>query len=74
MVSTARFLTIIDCHMTTLFDFMGWRRICMTVTSAAAAVSVALVILYATTSKDIFDVDFTGGTLVQFNFAKGKAR
>ncbi len=59
---------------TTHFDFMGKRKICMSVTGAAAVISLGLFIYHSATSKDIFDVDFTGGTLVQFNFAKGKSR
>ena len=58
----------------THIDFMGSRKVWMTATGAAAAISLILFVYHTTTSKDIFDVDFTGGTLVQFNFAKGKTR
>ncbi len=60
----------------THIDFMGSRKLWMTVTGGAAALSLALLLYFTMVSKTketIFDVDFTGGTLVQFNFAKGKA-
>jgi len=58
----------------TKIDFMGKRHVWMGATGAAALISLSLFVYKTTTSKDIFDVDFTGGTLVQFNFAKGKER
>ncbi len=58
----------------THFDFMGNRRLWMTLTGGAAILSACVFVYHTATSKDIFDVDFTGGTLAQFNFAKGKAR
>ena len=42
----------------------------VTITGAAAVISLAL---FAVDQKDLYDVDFTGGTRMQFNFAKGKA-
>ena len=58
----------------THIDFMGNRRLWMTLTGGAAAISFVLFVYHTSTSKDIYDVDFTGGTLIQFNFAKGNAR
>lgn len=59
----------------THIDFMGNRKLWMTLTAGLAAVSLALVLFAEGVFKlDLYDVDFTGGTLVQFNFAAGKAQ
>jgi SecD/SecF fusion protein len=50
-------------------DFMGWRRLWMTLTGALAAISI---VLFAVDQKDLYDVDFTGGTRIQFNFQESK--
>ncbi|HEY3319684.1 MAG TPA: protein translocase subunit SecD [Planctomycetota bacterium] len=54
----------------TNIDFMGWRKVWMTITVSLAVISLVAVC----TVKGIYDVDFTGGTLVQFNFAPGKGK
>src|SRR5579862_1315759 len=67
-------LNLMQFFKETHIDFMGSRRIWMTLTGGAATISLVLFIYYTTTNKDIFDVDFTGGTLVQFNLAKGHTK
>src|ERR1043165_3893484 len=70
-------LNLMQFFKETQIDFMGSRRMWMTITGSAAAISLALFLYYTTVSKDrheVYDVDFTGGTLVQFNFAKGKGK
>jgi len=67
-------LNLMQFFKTTHIDFMGSRRMWMTITGGAAAISLALFVYYTATNKDVYDVDFTGGTLVQFNFAKNKAK
>ncbi|HYG74896.1 MAG TPA: protein translocase subunit SecD [Planctomycetota bacterium] len=52
------------------FDFMKYRKPAMVFTGATALLSLVLVF----SGKDLYDVDFTGGTLMQFNFAPGKAK
>ncbi|MFH0938103.1 MAG: protein translocase subunit SecD [Planctomycetota bacterium] len=49
--------------------FMAWRRWWMTITGAMVAISITLFLIF---SERLYDVDFKGGTLIQFNFAKGK--
>jgi SecD/SecF fusion protein len=53
----------------TNIDFMGNRKIWFTGTALACVLSAVLV---ATAGNSIYDVDFTGGTLIQFNFSSGK--
>jgi SecD/SecF fusion protein len=55
----------------TNIDFMGSKRLWMIITGTLAAISIAL---FAVDQKDLYDVDFTGGTRIQFNFAEGKAQ
>jgi len=56
-------------------DFMGKRKLWMSLTAGLAVVSLAMVLFAEGVFKmDLYDVDFTGGTLVQFNFAAGKAQ
>ena len=55
----------------TTIDFMGQRRMWMTITGAAAVISL---VLFVADQKDLYDVDFTGGTRIQFNFARGKGQ
>ena len=52
-------------------DFMGWRKYWITTSVSLAVASLALFVIY---HKDLYDVDFKGGTLVQFNFAPGQAQ
>ena len=61
----------------THIDFMGARRLWMTITGGAALISLCLFVYFTAISKDkntVYDVDFTGGTRVQFNFASGHAK
>lgn len=70
-------LNLMQFFKETHIDFMGARRLWMAITGAAAAISLCLFVYFSFLSKDknrIYDVDFTGGTRVQFNFAKGKAK
>jgi len=53
----------------TNFDFMGVRKQWIAFTGVLCLTSVALIVF---NSHKIYDVDFTGGTLIQFNFAQGK--
>ena len=53
----------------TKIDFMGMRKAWIWFTGITAAAALALVIAFPR-----YDVDFTGGTLLQFNFAKTKER
>lgn len=53
----------------TSFDFMKWRRVAYVLTGSMA---IASVVFFISVSDRVFDVDFTGGTLVDFNFAEGK--
>ena len=55
----------------TKIDFMGQRRAWMIITGALALGSC---ILFAIDQNDLYDVDFTGGTRIQFNFARGKSK
>jgi SecD/SecF fusion protein len=49
--------------------FMHWRKMWMSITGSTVVVSVVLFLVFG--SKQ-YDVDFKGGTLIQFNFAQGK--
>jgi SecD/SecF fusion protein len=62
-------LTMMQFFKTTNIDFMGQRRFWITITVSLAALSLAA---FLTFSDRLYDVDFKGGTLVQFNFAPGK--
>ena len=71
-------LTLMQFLRETHIDFMGNRRLLMSLTGGAAAISLALFIFFTSplsaVSNSVFDVDFTGGTLLQFNFTKGKEK
>jgi SecD/SecF fusion protein len=60
-------LTMMELFKTPKIDFMGMRKFWLVFTGSTALVCVALFF----SSKNIYDVDFTGGTLVQFNFKPG---
>ncbi|MBI3828349.1 MAG: protein translocase subunit SecD [Planctomycetes bacterium] len=53
----------------TSIDFMGKRKLWMGVSAVAIAASIAGFIYLGPVKEKIYDVDFTGGTLVQFNFS-----
>lgn len=66
---------IVNINMMQLFkksnyDFMKYSKPAMIFTGLTALVSLVLVV----TAKDLYDVDFTGGTLMQFNLAAGKGK
>src|SRR5262249_42019432 len=62
--------TMMQFFQTTHIDFMGARKFWMTATATLAVLSLAAVLFADSVFKvDLYDVDFTGGTLVQFNFA-----
>jgi len=65
-------LNMMQLFRTTNFDFMGTRRIWIASTAFLAVVSLAAFIYMGPVTKRIYDVDFTGGTLVVFNFSKGQ--
>ncbi len=64
-------LNMMQFFKATNIDFMGQRKIWMAITGALALGSI---ILFAVDQKDLYDVDFTGGTRIQFNFAQGKSQ
>ena len=67
-------LTLMQLFKTTNIDFMGSRRLWMTLTGSMALIALILFLTFTTMSDRLYDVDFTGGTLIQFNFAHGKAK
>jgi SecD/SecF fusion protein len=56
----------------THIDFMALRRPWYFISGTAALSSLAAFVALGVFNDRIYDLDFTGGTLVQFNFAKGK--
>ncbi|MCY3023063.1 MAG: protein translocase subunit SecD [Planctomycetota bacterium] len=64
-------LNMMQFFKTTHIDFMGWRRVWYTITGSMVLVSLVLLVVF---SNRLYDVDFAGGTLVQFNFAPGKGQ
>ncbi len=53
-------------------DFMGIRRPYMLTSAALVLASVGIFTYMGIFNSRIYDLDFTGGTLLQFNFAKGQ--
>lgn len=64
-------LSMMQFFKHTNIDFMGSKKLWMIITGSLAAISIAL---FAIDQKDLYDVDFTGGTRIQFNFTEGKAQ
>jgi len=64
-------LNMMQFFKTTNIDFMGQRRFWITTTVSLAALSL-VGFAYLSYQDRLYDVDFKGGTLVQFNFAPGK--
>ena len=58
----------------TRFDFMGKRKPWMAASALWITASIAGFIYLGIIKSDIYDVDFTGGSLVQFNFSKNKEK
>ncbi|MCX7806271.1 MAG: protein translocase subunit SecD, partial [Planctomycetota bacterium] len=51
----------------TNFDFLGIRRPAM---AASLAIVLLSVVIFAIRQKDVYDVDFTGGAVIQINFLR----
>jgi SecD/SecF fusion protein len=64
MFKNLTFLDLIKSHN---FDFMGKRRICLTIAAATLLLSVAA---FAIRGERALGVDFTGGTLISFQVGK----
>jgi len=64
-------LNMMQFFKTTNIDFMGQRRFWITATVSLAVLSI-VGFVYLSERGALYDVDFKGGTLVQFNFAPGK--
>ncbi|MCW8129771.1 MAG: protein translocase subunit SecD [Planctomycetota bacterium] len=62
-------LNMMQFFKATNFDFMGQRKKWMAFSATIIACSLAAFVYLGPVEKKIYDVDFTGGTLVQFNFA-----
>jgi len=65
-------LNMMEMFKTPRFDFMKYRKPALIFTGATAALSAILFL--ATPDQRKYDVDFTGGTLLQFNFRPGSAK
>ncbi|MCK6472675.1 MAG: protein translocase subunit SecD [Planctomycetes bacterium] len=53
-------------------DFMAQRKQWIIGTGAMVVLSIASFVHMGVLNTDIYDLDFTGGTLIQFNFRKGR--
>jgi len=62
-------LNMMQFFKATKIDFMGWQRFWITTTVSLAIISF---ITFLVLKDNLYDVDFKGGTLVQFNFAPDK--
>ena len=64
-------LNMMQFFKTTKINFMSIGRFSIPLSGAAVLASIVLFFSY---QDQIYDVDFTGGTLIQFNFADGKSK
>ncbi len=60
-------LTMMQCFKKPKFNFLGYSKIFAVISLAAIVVSFAI---FAIKGKDTLSVDFTGGTLVNFNYTQ----